>query len=79
MYDWSSVNRYSSFSGKISVLEELEKKYALTYGLKTDNFKDLFRHVEILLQTDQLRMVWKSKMKTMLSEKIEVSSFSLVF
>ncbi len=71
--------RFSSFSGKISVLEELEKKYSLTYGLKTDDFKNLFKHIDILLKTDQLRTVWKSKLKNMLSEKIDVSSFLVWF
>ncbi len=71
--------RVSSFSGKISVLEELEKKYELTYGLKTDDLKNLFKQIDRLLKTDQLSNIWKSKLNNMLSEKIDVASFLVWF
>ena len=71
--------RFSSFSGRISVLEELEKKYSLTYGLKTNESKNLFKLINKLLKTDKLNSLWQSKLKRMLSEKIDVTSFLVWF
>ena len=71
--------RFSSFSGKISVLEELETKYSLTYGLKPDDIKKLFKHIDYLLNTSSLNKLWDSKLKKMLSEKIDVTSFLVWF
>ena len=71
--------RFSSFSGKISVLEELEKKYSLTYGLKTNDAENLFKHIDYLLKVPNLKDVWEAKLKSMLSEKIDVTSFLIWF
>lgn len=71
--------RVSSFAGKISVLEELENKYSLTYGFKPDAEKEIFLKLEELLATKDLKGVFQKRRYKMLSEKIDVTSFLVWF
>lgn len=67
--------RYSDFSGKISVLEELEKKYRLTVGLQTGNPENLLNKLEEMLSMPDLREIYNNRNKKMLAEKIDVTEF----
>ena len=67
--------RYSDFSGRISVLEELEKKYALTFGIKTTEPERLKSQVETLLSMPHLKDEWQKRRERMLREKIDVTEF----
>lgn len=67
--------RFSSFAGRISVLEELEHKYKLTCGIKPDNPKELYTVAEELLTTPNLRDLHETRKQKMLSEKIDVTAF----
>ncbi|MDC3366072.1 hypothetical protein OAV73_02105 [Flavobacteriaceae bacterium] len=71
--------RYSSFAGKISVLEELEKKYKLTYGIKVGNEEELFNTVLKLINLDNLQETFQKRREIMLKEKIDVPSFMTWF
>ena len=71
--------RYSDFSGRISVLEELEHKYKLTFGIKTTEPEKLFNKVEELLKLEDLRNVFQERRQAMLSDKIDVASFLVWF
>lgn len=67
--------RFSDFSGKISVLEELEHKYNLTCGITSREVERLFLIVKELLN-DKLRVQeFQKRRQRMLSEKINVSEF----
>lgn len=66
--------RFSDFTGRISVLEELEHKYGLTTGIKTNEPKRLIDEVTRIL-SDNLAEEYKSRQKKMLSEKIDVTAF----
>ena len=71
--------RFSDFAGKISVLEELEHKYGLTYGIKTKNPELLFNKIEELLVMPDLREEFQRRRQTMLADKIDVTAFFVWF
>jgi hypothetical protein len=67
--------RYSDFAGRISVLEELEHKYSLTFGFPVGEDKLLFEKLEELLATENLYEIFQNRRSVMLNEKINVSAF----
>ncbi|MBV6510878.1 MAG: hypothetical protein FMNOHCHN_00356 [Ignavibacteriaceae bacterium] len=67
--------RINTFVGKISVLEELEKKYELTIGIHPNNKDLLFGQVHEFLNDAQLHDRFQTRRLKMLSEKIDVTSF----
>ena len=67
--------RFNDFAGRISVLEELEHKYELTYGIPSSQPDSLFSKVEELLAMPNLRETFQERRKKMLSEKIDVTSY----
>jgi len=71
--------RFSDFAGKISVLEELESKYSLTFGVKTKQPEKLIELTELFLSESNLRDQFQERRKKMLSEKIDVTSFFVWF
>lgn len=71
--------RYSSFVGRISVLEELEHTYSLTFGVKIDNDAYLLSKLDELLSNENLREEFQKKRTKMLAEKIDVTSFLVWF
>ena len=71
--------RYSDFSGRISVLEELEQRYALTFGIRTSEPHQLKARVEQLLSLPNLKAEWQKRRQKMLREKIDVTEFLTAF
>lgn len=71
--------RFNDFVGKIGYLEELEHKYELTYGIKTDRPDELMKKVAELLAIPDLKNKWKNLMYKMLEEKIDVTAFIVWF
>jgi uncharacterized protein len=71
--------RFSDFSGRIGVLEELEKKYKLTFGVKTNETDKLLRLTAELLQNEDIKKSFQQYRKTMLSDKIDVTAFMVWF
>lgn len=71
--------RFSDFAGKLSVLEELEHKYDLTYGFKTNNESGFLNQIDILLSKNNLKEEWKIKRDIMLKEKIDANLFFVWF
>lgn len=67
--------RFSDFAGRISVLEELEDQYGLTYGIKTSEPDALLEKVSYLLSYSNIREEFQNRRKTMLSDKINVTAF----
>lgn len=67
--------RFSGFVGKIGVLEELEHKYELTYGILPTQQNKLYEKVKKLLQIKNLKDKWQAKRHKMLKDKIDVTSF----
>lgn len=67
--------RFSDFSGKISVLEELENVYGLTTGIKTNEPKRLIDEAEKLLAMQDVKKPFEEKRQSMLKDKIDVTAF----
>ncbi|MCK9452750.1 MAG: hypothetical protein M0Q90_13740 [Bacteroidales bacterium] len=67
--------RVSDFAGKISVLEELEHKYNLTYGIKPSNEDGLFEKFDELLNDLRLKENFQERRSRMLNNKIDVTAF----
>ena len=72
--------RYNSFVGRISVLNELENKYDLTYGFNAKDSESttaMIRKIEELLAIAHLPKIWQEKRKKMLSEKINLTTWMI--
>jgi predicted glycosyltransferase len=69
--------RFSSFAGKISVLEELEENYQLTFGIHPSHPDELYRKIEDVFATDDRKNLFAAKRTKMLNDKEDVTSFYL--
>lgn len=67
--------RFNDFAGKIGVLEELEHKYELTYGIPSSQPQRLYEKIEELLAMPDLQQVFEDRRQKMLYEKIDVTAF----
>ncbi|HPJ92141.1 MAG TPA: DUF354 domain-containing protein [Bacteroidales bacterium] len=67
--------RFNDFVGRISVLEELEHVYGLTYGVKTSEADKLYNKIEELLNISNLNEVFNERLQNMLKDKIDVTAF----
>ena len=71
--------RFNDFAGEIGVLEELEHKYGLTYGIKTNQQEKLFNTINKLLSNINLKKEFQIKREKMLMDKIDVTKFFIWF
>lgn len=67
--------RMNSFAGKISYLEEQEKKYGLTYAFLPDNFDKFLTKITELLSMENLKAEWGERRDRMLKDKTDVTDF----
>jgi uncharacterized protein len=67
--------RVSDFAGKISVLEELEHKYGLTYGINPSDEHGLLEKFNALTDNTNLKETFQARKMRMLADKIDVTSF----
>jgi predicted glycosyltransferase len=72
--------RYNNFVGKISYLEELEKKYHLGFGFypgrDDENLVNTLGRL-LHLDIDHIRQEWHEKMQKMLSEKYDLTQWMI--
>jgi len=71
--------RFNNFTGKISVLEELENRYGLIYSIKASDHERLLNKVDELLSKKSLRNEFEIRRQKMLLEKIDVTAFFVWF
>jgi uncharacterized protein len=69
--------RFNDFVGKISYLKELEEKYQLGFGVKTDDVKKLYELAFELASQKNLTEIFKKRKEEMLSEKIDLTLFMI--
>jgi predicted glycosyltransferase len=69
--------RISDFAGKISVLEELERSYQLTFGISPTDTKGIFSKLNELLSFQDLSEIFQKRKTKMLMEKIDVTAYLL--
>jgi len=69
--------RFSDFTGKIGVLNELEYKYKLTKGFTIDNEEKVLFHINksVLIEKSEIQ----KRRNIMLADKIDVTSFFVWF
>ena len=67
--------RFNDFAGRISVLEELEHKYGLTFGIPSCQQDRLYAKIRELLAMPNLYEEFQSRRQRMLADKIDVSAF----
>jgi predicted glycosyltransferase len=69
--------RFNSFVGKISVLEELEKKYKLAIGVHSCEPHELVRQLKLLLTQEDIKCVYNRRRDKMLKDKIDLTVFAV--
>lgn len=67
--------RFNDFVGKIGVLKELDNKYGLSYGVKSNNPEKLYKTIEEILAMPNLREEFQQRRQKMLADKIDVTAF----
>lgn len=71
--------RFNDFVGRLGYLEELEHKYNLTYGFKTNDSENLLKKIDELLNLKDIKKLWSDKRFIMLKEKIDTTKFFVWF
>lgn len=73
--------RFNDFVGKkkISVLEELEHEYGLTYGISSQRADILYQKIEEILALPNAKDVYRARKTKMLADKIDVTLFWVWF
>lgn len=66
--------RCNSFAGRLSSLEEEEKKYRLTFAFTPLEFDRLLDRIKELLSLPDLKEEWQARQRVMLADKIDVTS-----
>lgn len=67
--------RFNDFVGKLGYLEELEKQYGLTFGIKTSQSDKLLDTIKKLINTSNIKEEWQKRRIRMLKDKIDVTAF----
>lgn len=71
--------RSNTLVGRISYLEEQEKKYELTYGFLPVQSEQMFEKIDELLSLPNLKEEWQKRRLRMLEDKIDVTAFMVWF
>ncbi len=69
--------RCNTFVGRISVLNELEDKYGLTYGFLPEDEEQMFTKIQELLQKKNLKEEWSKKREALLQDKMDLNHWML--
>lgn len=67
--------RFNSFAGKIGVLEELQNRYQLTYGIHSSDPNALYSKINELLNRPFIKNEFQARREIMLADKIDVTAF----
>jgi len=71
--------RCNTFAGRLSILEEEEKRYGLTYGYLPRQFDWMLEAIERVLKDTDAKAKWEIKRNRMLEDKIDVTAFWIWF
>ena len=67
--------RFNDFVGRISVLNEVENKYQLGFGVRTTETDKLLQLADTLTKVPNLKGQWKEKKERLFQEKTDVNLF----
>lgn len=66
----------NTFAGRLSVPNELERRYGLCYAYLPEDFDEMLEHVRRLLSSPEATAAeWASRRRKLLSEKVDPTSF----
>jgi predicted glycosyltransferase len=65
----------NTFADALSIPNEIEEKYDLCYSFQPIDFECFFTKTKELLSTTNLKEQWQTKLRSLQSEKIDVTSF----
>jgi predicted glycosyltransferase len=71
--------RFNDFVGRIGYLRELEDKYHLGKGIKTNQVDFLLQTVKEMVNTPDIKKIYQVKKENMLKEKIDLTAFMFWF
>lgn len=71
--------RCNTFVGRLSVIEELESRYGLTFGFTPDRHDEMLAQIETLLLRADIKSEWQLKRKRLLDEKVNVADWMTSF
>ncbi len=71
--------RCNSVAGRVSLLEEEEKKYGLTYAFLPRQYDWMLGKIKNLLEQDDLNQQWQKKRERLMNDKINVTAFWIWF
>ncbi|MEX1193368.1 MAG: DUF354 domain-containing protein [Brumimicrobium sp.] len=67
--------RLNDYAGRISVLEELEKRYHLTHSYSINEKDAFFEQIKSLVEDSETQNIYQSRKNKMLEDKINVNAF----
>lgn len=71
--------RFNDFVGRIGYLNELENKFNLGFGIRTNETDRLYAVVQELIESNNLKSVFSQRKRKMLEEMIDVNEFLYSF
>ncbi|MES2590512.1 MAG: DUF354 domain-containing protein [Bacteroidota bacterium] len=72
--------KLNTFAGKLSIPNELEKKYQLCYAFHPENFEGFIHKLnELLSNLPSLKVEWQERRAKLFNDKINVTSFFVWF
>lgn len=69
--------RCNDFAGKISVMDEKEEKYGLSYNYSPKDFNKMYAKLEEVISKENFKKEFQQKRENMLSDKIDLSKFMI--
>jgi predicted glycosyltransferase len=69
--------RFNDFVRKLSYLDELEDRYALSFGIKTTEPDLLYEKIQEILDQPDVKKQWSQRREKMISEKTDLTSFMI--
>jgi uncharacterized protein len=69
--------RCNDFAGKISVMEEKEIKYGLSFNFPPSRFDEMYLKIKEVLEIDNFKNDFNVKREKMLEDKIDLTSFMI--
>lgn len=67
--------RCNTFAGKLTVIEEVEKKYDLAYSYHPRHFDWMIYKIKALLDKGDYKTEWNEKSRQLLKDKIDVTAY----
>lgn len=67
--------RFNDFVGRITVMDEKEHKYGLTYGFKSNQFDEMLLKIEELLKIPTLKEEWLQRRDKMIEGMVDLNKF----